>query len=299
MLLLKLIHLCILLFFVIYTKGDWCNKEKVDKLRKLLQCSGWKNLNDINFIQYYGKKYYPHNLLETQTNGNNCEQKTRGLTVFLGCTYIKVLKNLFTSVISNILQNCQENDNLNGIIWTEELINIISILIVPMATLMKGAIEALDNIHNYPLTILNKFFMISPLLEKIENILDELKEQNISRDDLTTYYSILQMVRLCSKNIIIVLQVQIKSYCEFVPCDTNDLWDEWSQEYEAFIDQDEKLLFIKFLTKKIKNYIKTVIKENYFQLGFKFDPITEETFIPTPTEPIDPELEFKETFEYL
>ncbi|XP_050543298.1 uncharacterized protein LOC126906642 [Daktulosphaira vitifoliae] len=168
-----------------------------------------------------------------------------------------------------------------------------------MATLMKGAIEALDNIHNYPLTILNKFFMISPLLEKIENILDELKEQNISRDDLTTYYSILQMVRLCSKNIIIVLQVQIKSYCEFVPCDTNDLWDEWSQEYEAFIDQDEKLLFIKFLTKKIKNYIKTVITENYFQLGFKFDPITEETFIPTPTEPIDPELEFKETFEYL
>ncbi|XP_050543858.1 uncharacterized protein LOC126906945 isoform X2 [Daktulosphaira vitifoliae] len=201
-----------------------------------------------------------------------------------------------------MIQICQkkmneENDLINGCLFTEELINIISLLIVPLATLMKRAMDDLDLLHIKPLALQIRTYMISPHLGKIENELGDLTEQILSRNDISSYIWILNTLDKFLKNIMIDINYDTSKYCKFVPFDTNYLWNEWNQEYKTVIDQGFKLIFFKFLTKKMKNYIQTVIIQKYFQLGFKFDPITEETFVPTPKELIKLELEFKATDE--
>ncbi|XP_050528872.1 uncharacterized protein LOC126898653 [Daktulosphaira vitifoliae] len=158
---------------------------------------------------------------------------------------------------------------------------------------MQGAMEALDILHHIPLAtfkINRQIYIMSILLEKIGNIFDELNDPS---DDRSTNYPKFETVYLFSKRIITELQYDTNKYCEFVPYNTNYLWNKWAQEYKTIIDQGLKLVFFKFLTKKIEVYIKTEIIEKYFQLGFMFDPITEETFLPIPDEPIELELEFK------
>ncbi|XP_050544606.1 uncharacterized protein LOC126907397 isoform X2 [Daktulosphaira vitifoliae] len=193
-------------------------------------------------------------------------------------------------------KNKEDHDLLNGCIYAKELINIIAKLIVPIATLLKGAMDALDSLHQFPWAhfkmFRNKPFMIILLLDRIGYILDELNDPNLSCDDRSTNSSTFESVYKFFKSIIALLQVETGLFCEFVPSNRNYLWNEWVQEYRI-INQGEMLIFFKFLTRKIKYYIKTVIIELYFQLGFKFDPITEETFLPTPEEPIDLDLEFK------
>ncbi|XP_050546870.1 uncharacterized protein LOC126908648 [Daktulosphaira vitifoliae] len=227
---------------------------------------------------------------------SKCDQKIRALTVYLGCTYTKVLYNLFF-VINRILKKCekkikQKNELINGCICTEELINIISTLIVPMSILMKSAIDGVDLLHNKPWVILNEhrryYYMISPLLEEIGNILDELDKRTLSRDHISTYSWALDTMDNFFKRIFINLNKESVLYCDFVPYSTNYLWKEWLQEYKAIIEKGIKSVFFKFLTGKFNDYIKTVITEKYFELGFKFDSITEETFIPTSEEPIEP-----------
>ncbi|XP_050528535.1 uncharacterized protein LOC126898500 [Daktulosphaira vitifoliae] len=138
---------------------------------------------------------------------------------------------------------------------------------------------------------------MSPLLERIGDILDKLNERNLSRDDLSTYYWAFETIYSFSNSIIKDLKNETHSYCEFVPYNQNYLWEEWIQEYKAIIKHDEKLKFLKFLTRQFKYYIKTIIRENYFQLGFTFNPITEETLLPTPNELYVQDLEFKATVD--
>ncbi|XP_050529034.1 uncharacterized protein LOC126898759 isoform X2 [Daktulosphaira vitifoliae] len=169
------------------------------------------------------------------------------------------------------------------------------------ATLMKGAMDALNLIHFLPWTDFKEnscnHYIISPLLNEIKDIFDKLNQRTLSRDDISTYICTFKTIYLFSKNIIEELKYETELYCEFVPYNRNYLWNEWIQEYKAIIKHDKRLDFLKFLTRKFKDYIKTVIIENYFQLGFKFDPITEETFLPLPNELIIQELELKATDE--
>ncbi|XP_050546852.1 uncharacterized protein LOC126908638 [Daktulosphaira vitifoliae] len=260
--------------------------------------SGWKNLNDVNSIKFSTHTYYHQNLIEKPKSSHQYDKKVRSLTLYLGCTYVKVICNIFFSVIRNVYKSCRkkldENDFINGYICTEGLINIISMLVVPMATLMKGAIDALDSLHSKPLNFLfRNYFMISFIFKKIENIHDELNIQTISRDDITTYYWTLNTVHSFSKNIIDDIKNNVISHCEFVPYDMHYLWKGWHEEYKIIINQDVKMISFNFLRRKIKNYIETVIKDKYFQLGFKFDPITEETYIERLDYPIELDLEFK------
>ncbi|XP_050543857.1 uncharacterized protein LOC126906945 isoform X1 [Daktulosphaira vitifoliae] len=291
----------ILLSVILYIKAYSILKDKHNQFNKLLQYSGWRNLNELIFIKHTSKMYYLQNLIKTTKDRNKSKQKIRCLTVYLGCTYANVINNLF-SIISNMIQICQkkmneENDLINGCLFTEELINIISLLIVPLATLMKRAMDDLDLLHIKPLALQIRTYMISPHLGKIENELGDLTEQILSRNDISSYIWILNTLDKFLKNIMIDINYDTSKYCKFVPFDTNYLWNEWNQEYKTVIDQGFKLIFFKFLTKKMKNYIQTVIIQKYFQLGFKFDPITEETFVPTPKELIKLELEFKATDE--
>ncbi|XP_050544599.1 uncharacterized protein LOC126907394 isoform X2 [Daktulosphaira vitifoliae] len=282
---LKLVNFSLLLFYVfVYSKAHSTSKKKIYQLDKLLKYPGWKNLNDTSYIKYCNKSYYLNNLIETPTRTIHGESKIRALTLFLGCSYAKVMINIF-SIIVNWQEICknknkEDHDLLNGCIYTKELINVIAKLIVPIAILLKNAMDALDSLHHFPSANFKiyqqKPYMIRVLLNKIGNILDQLNDPILL--------------------ILSGLQYETHAYCEFVPYDTNYLWNEWVEEYKI-INQREMLIFFKFLTRKMNYYIKTVIIEMYFQLGFKFDPITEETFIPTPEELIELELEFKATDE--
>ncbi|XP_050544277.1 uncharacterized protein LOC126907209 [Daktulosphaira vitifoliae] len=300
---LKLIKFSLLLFSVnLYAKTCPSAIINADRLDKLLIYSGWTNLNELTFIIYLNKIYDRQHLIGTSTNHQQCNIKIQALTIYLGCIYAKVMYN-FLVVISNILQKCQkkmkENDLINGCICTETLINIISILIVPMAKLMKGAIKALGLL----LSTSSKrdpfyhkdYSKITNFLKEIENICDRLNKIALSRNSISTYAWALQIIHLFFKKIDLEVRFIIDDYCVFVPYDTNYLWSEWVQEYNGIISQGIILEFFKFLKGKIRDYIKTVIIEKYFQLGFKFDPITEESFIPSKEELIELELEFKET----
>ncbi|XP_050543274.1 uncharacterized protein LOC126906634 [Daktulosphaira vitifoliae] len=295
---LRLVNFYFLLFSVIfYTKALRSLKKNVNQLDTLLTYSGWKNLNDVHFIKYCKTTYYLQNLIKIPTPILNGDKKIRALSIYLGCSYAKIMNYLFV-VISIVTKICderikQEEVLIDGFICTEELINIISRLIVPMAIMMKGSMDALDLLHNKPWTTSDRpYYLVNPLLGKIGNILDDLNKPKLSRDDRSIYYSMLENLYVCCHRTLYEINIVTKNYCEFVPYDMNCLWEDWYQEYKALIDQNEKLFFIKFLTKKIKDYTKTVIREKYFHLGFKFDPITEETFIPTPKEPKEPDLEF-------
>ncbi|XP_050543693.1 uncharacterized protein LOC126906841 [Daktulosphaira vitifoliae] len=294
----KLVKFVFLLFSTInYTVARSSSNESIEQLDNLLKYSGWKNLNDLYGIKYYKKMYYLQDLIELPTNFSNCYQKIRALTVTLGCIYAKVMNNLF-SIINYIIKKCKkkidkENDLINGCICTEELINIISIWIVPIAILMKGAMDALDLSHYKPwATLENNNYMISPLLGRIQDIIDILKNRTLSHDDISTYKWTLNTINIHFDNLLIDVNFETIKYCELKPYNPNDLLNKWTREY-FIVNQRVNLIFLKFLTRKIKDYIKTVSNEKYFQLGFKFDPITEETFIPTPKEPIEIELEFK------
>ncbi|XP_050543565.1 uncharacterized protein LOC126906771 [Daktulosphaira vitifoliae] len=308
---LKIVKIIFLLFYVIlYIKTHNATKIKILQLDKLLNHPGWKNLNDVYSIKYLKKKYDLKSLIEIPTNQSNCIQKIRALTIYLGCTYAKVMNNLF-SIIINMITICYEkilgeHDFLNGCIYTEELIDLIATFIVPTATLMKNAMDALDLLHYKPWItfIRNKknYYIMSPLLGTIANILHKfIMETSLSRDDISTYSWILVTVFNFFLTFIKNIKKEMLYYCTFEPYDTNYLWNEWNQEYKVIIDQGIKLIFFKFLTRKIKNYIKTEIIEKYFQLGFKYDSITEETFVPKPKELIelDQEMEFRATDEEL
>ncbi|XP_050528534.1 uncharacterized protein LOC126898499 [Daktulosphaira vitifoliae] len=164
---------------------------------------------------------------------------------------------------------------------------------------MKSAMDALDSLHYLPWAHFKENcknqYIMSPLLEKIGDFSDKLNERTVSRNDIFTYSSVFKKIDLFSKNIKNELLFETNSYCEYASYNENYLWDEWIQEYNAIIKHDEKLVFLKFLTRKCNDYIKTVIIEYYFQLGFKYDPITEEIFLPTPGELIIQELELKAT----
>ncbi|XP_050544612.1 uncharacterized protein LOC126907400 [Daktulosphaira vitifoliae] len=293
----------LLLYVCLCTKAYTSSKKSMDQLDKLLKYPGWKDLNEVSSITYLTKIYYLENLIEIPTDRNIGEPKIRALTVFLSCTYAKVINNIFSIIVNwdEICKNQNEEDNdlINGCIYTKELINIIAKLIVPIATLMKGAMDALDLLHhllfaNFKIHDKNAY-IISYLLDRIENIFGKLLDPSLSCDSSTNSWTF-EIVYTFFKRIIQLLQFATGKYCEFVPYNTNYLWNEWVQEYRA-INQKVKLIFFKFLTRKIKNYIKTVIVEKYFQLGFKFDPITEETFIQTQEEFIELELEFRTTDE--
>ncbi|XP_050538213.1 uncharacterized protein LOC126903775 [Daktulosphaira vitifoliae] len=293
---LKIVKIIFLLFYVIlYTKTQNTTKIKILQLDTLLNYPGWKILNDVYSIKYLNKKYYLKSLIEIPTNRSKCIQKIRALTIYLGCTYGKVMNNLF-SIIINMITICQEkilgeHDFLNGCIYTEELIDLIATFIVPTATLMKNAMDALDLLHDKPWFTFTRnqkhYYIMSPLLETIANVLHKLNERSLSRDNISTYFWILDTVFDFFLKIIKNIKKEMLYYCTFVPYDTNYLWNEWNQEYKIIIDQGIKLIFFKFLIRKIKNYIKTEIIEKYFQLGFKYDSITEETFVPKPKELIE------------
>ncbi|XP_050543476.1 uncharacterized protein LOC126906744 [Daktulosphaira vitifoliae] len=292
---LKLFMLSFLLFSsILYTKAK--TSKKVKHIQWILKYSGWKHLNDVKSISYYQKKFDLHSLFEIPKTYLECDKKIRNMTIYLACTYAKVLKN-FSSVIIHTQKICknkfQEKDIISGCICTEELVNMISIFIVPMITLMKSAIDALDLLHKKPwVTGDRNNLIISILLEIIPNIIDKFNKQTLSRNEMSTYYQTLKIVKSYFKTIIIRNVNEGRNvHCEYVPYDTNYLWNEWVQEYNDIIDKDIKLSFFKFLNRKIMVYIRSVIIEKYFQLGFKFDPITEETFVPIG--PTELELEFK------
>ncbi|XP_050545364.1 uncharacterized protein LOC126907803 [Daktulosphaira vitifoliae] len=298
MLSLKLYTLSFALITVIlYTTAKKSLLNKDVQLDKLLIYSGWKNLNEVKCITYYSKAHYLENLITTPTPYKKSDQKVRYLTIYLGCTYAKVMKNVIL-IVKKLIQICKEkiekgNDFINGRICTDELVNIIYLFIVPLATLMVNAMDTLDSLHNNPMSLQKYSYMIRPRLKKIENIFDYLNEQTVSHNNILTYLRTLNTINDFFQKINLGLNYDTEYYCEFVNSNTDSLWKQWKIEYKAIIDQNIKLVFYKYLASKIKDYINTVIIENYFQLGFKFDPITEETFLPLENEPLELELEFK------
>ncbi|XP_050545458.1 uncharacterized protein LOC126907854 [Daktulosphaira vitifoliae] len=160
---------------------------------------------------------------------------------------------------------------------------------------MKGAIDALDLLHNVPWATFKRnysHYIMSPLLGRIEDILDKLNHRTLLSDYISVNFCPFDIIYSFFNNIKEYIEYDTYQFCEFVPYDENYLWNEWVQEFNV-IDNEIKFVFLQFLSRKIKNYVVAEIQEKYFELGFLFDPIIEETFIPTSENLIYPDLEFK------
>ncbi|XP_050545365.1 uncharacterized protein LOC126907804 [Daktulosphaira vitifoliae] len=301
MFLLKLYIFNFVMFSVMMCTNSKTNLEKVDQLDTMLMYSGWKNLNELISVTYYNRIYHLQNLINTPTHIHKVGQKIRALTIFIGCTYAKVMNDVLL-IISKILKECQQifRENIDitkGCICTEELINIISLFITPLATLLKGAMDTLDLLHALPLAYQKHNYLVSPELGRMGDILFNLNIQTLSRNDISSYTRTLYNIEVFYDITLKSLYHDTEIFCEFVNFNTNSVWKEWEEEYKAIIYHNVKLEFLRFFKRKIKNYIKKIIIEKYFQLGFKFDPTTEETFLSTPNKSIDLELEFKDIDE--
>lgn len=285
---LALIKLCFFLSVISSIEAGAALKSVVHKVDHMLSHLGWTELNDVINIRYQKKVFKSKDLMATPIHRDKCNFRLRCLTVYLGCTYGKTLKDILL-VIRNLKENCENIFHTNlekiyGYICTDKLIKIISTSIVPMVTLMRDAIIAFDLLHVKPMIFFeNETAMYIALFKKIESIIDEINKQRLTREDVYTYFQVLNTIDSISGDQISRINEVLTQYCQFVPHKEDYLLKNWVEEYRAIIDPCTKSVFLR---KKLIDYVKTVIIEKYFQLGFKYDPVTEETYVPTPEESI-------------
>ncbi|XP_050523046.1 uncharacterized protein LOC126895334 isoform X2 [Daktulosphaira vitifoliae] len=271
------VYLC-MFFAVLYIEGLHNKKEKAAIINDFLRQPGWKNLNDVEFISYWKKKYELKDLFIEPVKMYNCDNCIRKATIFLGCSYYHDLKLIFLSLIK-LQEQCSGllnsgDDSVHNCIVTllTKMIEMVS-----MAKYMKGALYAIEKYHNIPWNTLKRNrFILSSLLTNIQEdgtLLTTLRNSSNSiKDVLETIAKILFARRLELD--------EEKLFCQLKYLDFNSLCNIWNMEFNNLKYQGKYHEFFIFLSDKIRNLILTTIMKKYIELGFKYDWNTSQTFLP-------------------
>ncbi|XP_050523038.1 uncharacterized protein LOC126895332 isoform X11 [Daktulosphaira vitifoliae] len=263
--------------------NDVENKEGIQQeknaviINDFLRQPGWKNINDVEFINYWRQKYEPRDLFIERVTLYNCDNYIRQATIFLGCSYYHDLKLIFLSLIKlqehclHLLNSCDDSAHNCTVTLLTKMFEII-----PMAKFMKGALYAIEKYHNSPLNTLTRTrFILSSLLTNIqedESLLTTLRiSSDSTRDVLETIAKILFARRLELD--------EEKLFCQLKYLDFNSLCNIWNMEFNDLRYRGKYQEFFIFLSDKIKNLILTTIRKKYIELGFKYDSSTSETFL--------------------
>ncbi|XP_050536275.1 uncharacterized protein LOC126902733 isoform X6 [Daktulosphaira vitifoliae] len=262
-----------------------------NNIRFLFENDGWKNLTDVEYINYWSKKYTLQKTLETPVTSNTCDTRIRSATIILGCSYANVLKTIFF-IMDRFLEYCEtlinlDNKNKNAFDCTTEIIKIIPKL-SDLATLMKGALVSVDKLHRKPMAnskrnelILNN--VTTRLhIEKALNLLSPIQVNQFNTKN------ILETIR----NYFIYLRLDLENdlrLCHLKSLNLLSLWQLLSKKYRSSKENGSNQEFWTFMSYKIKSLIHWTIIERYNNLGFKFDWNTKETFLPNTSKKFETE----------
>ncbi|XP_050523054.1 uncharacterized protein LOC126895337 isoform X2 [Daktulosphaira vitifoliae] len=273
------IQVYLLIYFaVLHTEGTHNKKVNAAIINNFLCQPGWNNINDVEFISYWGKIYELENLFIKPVTLYNCDNCIRQATIFLGCSYAHDLNSILLSLIK-FQQHCSDLLNSGDDSAYNCTVTLLTqmIEIVPMAKFMKGALYVIEKYHTIPLNTQKRTrFILSSILtniQKDETLLTTLTFSSDSiRDVLVTIASILFARRLELD--------EEKLFCQLKYLDFNSLWDLWNMEFNKLRYQGKNQELFIFLSDKIKNLILTTIMKKYIELGFKYDWNTSQTFLP-------------------
>ncbi|XP_050521405.1 uncharacterized protein LOC126894417 [Daktulosphaira vitifoliae] len=269
-------------FAILYSAGTHNKKRNADIINNLLQQPGWKNINDVKHIKYRTKDIYPNEIINKPVTLYNCNNYVRHGSIFLGCSYTQDLNVMFFTLY-NFYEHCfklLKSDKVRAHKCTVTLLAKI-IDIVPMAKLMEGALNAIEQCHNKPMNIQRKHCVI------LSDVLTYLKENehlkkliplSIDKDSINA--ALFKIQKYISR-MKLELEENVR-FCELISLDLFSLWNLWNMEFNTLNFQGiYQELFI-FLSDKINDLILTIICKKYIELGFKFDLNTCQTFLPTP-----------------
>ncbi|XP_050521385.1 uncharacterized protein LOC126894408 isoform X2 [Daktulosphaira vitifoliae] len=279
------VYVCIYFVFL-HTEGHHNKKEYAERINYFLHHSGWKNINDVKSIMYWSEKLKFENVINNPVTTLNCDISIRHATIFLGCSYANDLNNMFNA-LTVFQAHC--NSMLFNINETIETVQSCVYLvlkkineIVPLATLMKQALNAIEIFHTLPWNYHRKSRVI--LRETIRNLqnkntLKKLDPLLISPDTIYFALSFIEKF-LLERNKELKKDME---FCELIFLDVNVIWKSWIIEFDSTARSNEKSReLIIFLSNKISNLVQTTYQKKYIELGFKFDLNTKQTFLPSP-----------------
>ncbi|XP_050540195.1 uncharacterized protein LOC126904885 isoform X2 [Daktulosphaira vitifoliae] len=271
-----------ILFAILQSEGTHNKKKNADIIYNLLQKLGWKNINDVEYIKYRNENIYPDKIFNTRVTLYNCDKFIRQATIFLGCSYIHDLDVMFF-ILFKFREHCFEllkSDIIRAHKCTVALLAKM-IEIVPMAKIMEGALNAIEQYHNKPMKPQNRIhFILSNVLthlKKNEN-LKKLIPLNIDKASINA--ALFRIEDMLSKSIL-ELEEDVR-YCKLITLDLCSLWKLWNTEFNTLEFQRKYQELFIFFNDQINDLIVTTICNKYIELGFKFDLNTSQTFLPTP-----------------
>ncbi|XP_050536278.1 uncharacterized protein LOC126902736 isoform X1 [Daktulosphaira vitifoliae] len=250
----------------------------------LFKHSGWKNMTDVNYITYSRGHY---TLQDIMYSNYRHDKQIRCLTVFLGCSYANILKNIFF-ILSNFQHHCKyyssHLENLNNYKYecTIELLKTIP-FITSLVKLLGGALEALDESVKSPVE--NDFikkYISNTLIKELQNekILKLLPDLQVNQSNFDeTLLEVLSFISEWNEELnkgMIICNINSESLTSF--------WHNLNIEYYNMQLNGNNIKFYNFLRFKIITISQRAIQEKYVNLGFKSNPYTNKTFIPDPSE---------------
>ncbi|XP_050521403.1 uncharacterized protein LOC126894416 isoform X5 [Daktulosphaira vitifoliae] len=276
------VYFCIFFLFL-HTEGTHNKKKNADIINNFLHLPGWKNINDVESIQYRCKRHKLNEVINQTVTLNECNNFIRLSTIFLGCSYARDLYIMFFVLLNFQKHCCQLLESGNIYVVYNSTMTLLAKMneIVRMGKFMKGALYAIEKYHTVPINIhkRNRFILRKVLTNLQEN--EELKKLfnfYISMDSIkSTLLSIADIVRQRKREL-----KEDLSFCELKPFDLDLLWNIWNMEFNTLKSQRIYQEFYIFLNDKIINLIQTTIWKKYIELGFKFDLNSSQTFLTTP-----------------
>ncbi|XP_050542179.1 uncharacterized protein LOC126905994 [Daktulosphaira vitifoliae] len=277
-------YFCIF-FIIFHAEGKYNTKKNVIIMKYFLRYPGWKNINDVEYIKYWNHEYKFEDVFDKPITSDNCDNFIRYATIFLGCSYANDLTIMFFSLI-NFQKHCtmllNSGNSLDSAYnCTVELL-AKTIDIVPLAKLMKSALDSIENYHNFPWTNQKQFrYILCEVLTYLQKTgpLIELVPLIINSDAIDAALLII-------KRFLLVRREELerdKIHCQLKSTDLISMWHLWNNEFDTLKTQGKYQEFFMFLNDKISSLVQTTYQKKYVDLGFIFDSNTNRTFLPIPT----------------
>ncbi|XP_050532983.1 uncharacterized protein LOC126900970 isoform X2 [Daktulosphaira vitifoliae] len=277
------------MFFFVFLQieAPTCSKMKAAFLKNFLGTAQWKNINDVDFITYCGRKYDHNQIVGMDITIHSCNTNIRLAKLLLECSYANILKTIFT-FIDYFQEHCKsllnsEDKNDNAIHCTIELLDTISTSLCPLVILMKRALDTMNILRHEPW--INSPMKSCILCKMTSSLSDESFLNFLSP-------SIIDLLNIESKLITIKkffstrrkeLNVDMK-FCHFkdhnnytLDCET--LKNEYDYLKTKEIEEAAIQEFYHFLKIKIENVAQWTVKNRYKALGFQCVLNTYGTFL--------------------
>ncbi|XP_050532604.1 uncharacterized protein LOC126900725 isoform X2 [Daktulosphaira vitifoliae] len=299
MICLKFIYVLIFLmpiYVKYFTEAKKASKPAI--LRHLFKNDGWKNLNDVSEVKFFGMPYLLNDITEKDTNFLNADGQVRAATLFLAVSHGNVLKKLFYIVdkfreyCDSLIENnkIDENDKINCI---NKLLNTIQ-NILSLAKKMEGAIDAIDDMHSNSLKSAIRFkenYILKKMFNELQSFDSKLHKLQSKELLAKTILQLIQNFFVARiKNII----HSIRPYAKLIFENRELFIDSILKEYkENPLEDTGGHKLINHLITKINEIIEDTVQKKIFELGFKYNVITGEVYITTSCEDIKNENKIK------